>query len=1360
MRLGRGKQANGQNSKTNSADELIKEGSTPSLSASDRPRIEDETVARRISNGDAGERDTADLEARLTQLQARLDAQRRELEETRAKLATREAQLDALQLDIDQREAAIEDQRRQTHEARQRLAETRSEVQRLNESFEAKQTSTQVDKLAEFYRQQQAELDAERQQVQGLRDQLRQERADLAELQRRVEEGRTDLDRRTATQQTERDELEKYRAELLRQEQQTSARAAQLSQDQTGIEVAVSELNRRREDLEREQLSLQSERDHLAAQREQLDEQRGSLTAEQAALTDRAESIEKQRAALTAQRESLSERQAQLEAEIARVNETRERIELESEEHRADLRRKLEQLETQLTQVTERGQQLSIRQREVEARQSALEESEHEAAHEQARRRAEMDTEQQDIDERRIQLEADERRVAEIRSECDRQEAELARKDADFAEERDRILKMQATFDVRSDELAAREQHLDRVEAELSRQRELIEAQRSSLQSRETSLTQREDALETRERELAELESGLRAEQETFRRQAGEAEAARLENERELERQLDELTRHEEDLAKKAAEVSRQQSEIAAHREEASATRGELEALRRRLDERTAELDMRSAELEALQGSLEPGLQELREQADRIEQQRKAMTSEEDKLTQTRRQVETQCQAAEAKVRKQYEELNAARQEFEQRLAKAVSTESGLTEAQRSVVDEQKRLAQEMSRLQNERRLLEQERQDVTHQVAEERQVLDQRREELARQAADLTGREQRLAEEVESLEELAAQAQQGLGGQPLIIETGGFNLRRALTASGILAGAAALIAVWAIGIRHEVQGFLHVTTEEAPAQALARYVEALRSPTVITAAASSLDLDLSADDLGAMLGPGSDIEIRAIPEEVQIRIRAITSAPKRTQAIIDALGKALKDHINNRSVTPTSSGEIKDLMAEKARREQAKKRSAAEVAELKTAAQSQPSAQPIDQLIRQRSEILANWQTLRQQCAAAEQKFAQFSSSRPSVEVDAEALRTATAADTQLQQDTEQLRLREQQLRGFLVDGLEVGRGPLGTLAEKVDAFDREVASRLGNGSAEDVQTALNQIRSELATCRKALVEAARSWEAQLNKLRGQPNAAEPINLVTEQQQAEKNLSDLLDQLGRPIVSINAQIKAIAQSGGDDMTRRIVLQDALKKQAEEMTTARRDFANAGAEIIPMSSERLEACLKQVTQLRSRISFRQKEITQGLERQAGDQVIERREKQLADLRRQANEAVAARDQAIEELLKRDDQLLTEQLGQAAWERRQAAYGEAAERDKAADRALADIDKQITDCRKRLAIASAPPSTDTADYPGAIVSSGLANQNQLVLWALAAAGGTFMTIWSVSWLVAGGRPPVPRRTRAQ
>jgi hypothetical protein len=1226
MRIGKGKQSavgqGGQSKATVPRSEQL-ERSPPEANGPDDRQAS-------VDNGTAA---VAELESRLTQQQAKLDVQRRELEESRAAVATREAQLDALQLEIDRREAELEDQRREIAQANQKLIEARAEVQRLKESLETQHADVRVDRLTEFYRQQQEELEAERRQIHSLREELGRERASAAEDLQRIREGRDDLDRRAAALNDQRAHLDAERQGLQQDREKLVADAAQLSQEQADMERARAELARRQEQLRQELLDLGGQRDRLAAQREQIDEQRASLAAEQTAMASRAEGIEKQRTALSAQREQLLERQRHLDAELERLRESREKIEHESEQHRTELRRKLEQLETQLIQVTERGQQLAARQRELDERQSAIEESAREAVESQSKRQAEIDAEQASLSRARQETEAGRRQLDEAQSACDRRAAELDEKIAAFAAERDRILKIQDRFDAQAAELQARGQHLDRAETDLNEQRALVEAQARNLQSKELALAQREEDLAARLEEFIALQ-----------RQFDANQAKHLENERKLERQIDELVATEADL--------------------------------------------------------------------------------------------------------------------ERRRAGLASAESKVHAAQQTLTEERQRLAERAAQVEAEARQLEQDRQDAAREVAEEREILDHRREELTRQATDLTEREHRLAEAVEAFREAAEQGGTAPGAKPIVIQTGEFNLRRALVASALLSLAAAIIVVAILGLRREVQGDIHIRTDASPAEVLAQHVNTLRSQSLIQAAAQGSDADVPAAEIEAMMGPGGEIRVVRIPEESRIRLVAVTRDPRRVKAVIDALGNALRERINNKTgASPPSADELQELQARRAALEQSRAQEVANLTDAQKAAQDLRSDASVEQLDKQRSAAVEAVKAARQAVRTIQQRILAFSTSQPVVAVDAAAQQAAFAADAQLKQDTEQLRLREQQLRGYLVDGLEAARAPLATLSEKIEAFDRQVAGSMEGRPAEDLLASLKQIRTELASCREVTAEAAKAWDRQLQRLRQRGGGADGADILAEQQQAEKLLSEFLDRLSQPIMSINHQAQSIAQPGGEDMARRRAIQDGLRKQAEEMTSARREFANAGAEVIPMSSQRLDACLKQVGQLRTRVAERRKQIAAAMEQQASNQSTQQRERQLADLRRQADEAASAFDRASEEHDKLDNDLHLARTRQVAFEQQQKLLASAEERIKGWDRMLAELDRQIDGCRKRAASRAPSQRNDTAEFFPADVADAVVNRNQLLFSAAWAAVLTFLVTWSVTWIVAGG-PQRPSRRKAR
>ncbi len=1258
--------------------------------AAEREQFDAERAAWQGAAVRADDRDTSDLETRIAQQQARLDAQRRELEETRSTLMTREAELDALQLDVDRREATLEQQRREIVRANEELLQAREEVQRLSESLETDQASRQVDRLTEFYRQQQAEIDAEREQLRSLREEVRQERTGLSERLKQLEEGQAEVERCNAALAEHQEQLDRERRSLEQQREQFGVERAELTEDHRRLEEMQAELARQQEQFEQERLELRGLRDRAISQQEQLDERRAHLEAEQTALASRSEAIEKQRSALAAQREKLVARQEELDAEHAQLKEAREQLQQEAEEHRAELREKLDQFEEQLTQVTERGRQLSARQAELDEREHGVAEAERAAAEEQARRRAEIDREQKALDEHRAEIEAEEQRIEAARKECDQRAAELTEHMSAFATDREHILSVQAQFDARTAELEQRSQHLGRVEAELNQQREQIEARRDAVQTKETALAGRHAEIEAQAREFEE------------RRQVAAQD-------------VEALARRESALKTQGADLERREAALAAAQGKLDSDREADKAARR---EKTEALERREAELQ---------------------RRREALHEQEAKLAEAEKRIKRNRDKAEAELKQRLGALKAQEAALKGRRPAAAGAAS---------LDQD--LAEEAERLAADRRQLDEDRQNAARQLAEERKVLEERRQETGRLAADLEARERRLAEEVAALEKAAAKGKEEVPGAPVVIETGGFSLRRALVLSTVLAAVSAVVVVSWLGLRQEVKGAIRIETEASPAQALPQHAAMLNTPLVIEAAARKLNADMEPEDVARMVGPGGEIQVRIAPEQSEILLAAVTKESAKAEAVINALGDALVGYIQSRATSSQPSEAFKRLQGELREAQEAAMQHAALLAQAERSAASAPAPTPsVEKLAEQRKLARTHWEQADKAWVAAIGALSSLPTSQASPGVDAETLRKAVAEDRQHQQISEQLDLRTQKLRSILVDGLDGTRAPLTALAEKVEAFDVQVSRQLEGDQAADMKAALKKVQTELAACKKSIAESGKAAETLLGQLRRQ-GGKQPVSVLEAQRQADKLVWTFVDGVRERTMDIQKRVQAIAQTAGEDMTRRIVVQDALKKQAQELATALSAYANAGADVIPGSNPLLDGCVRQIDLLRQQLSDRDKQISAGMEKRARDRAAELHEQRLAAYREEAAEQAKRRSQAWSELRKVEDQLDKAGSQQRRSERARQTVEAARQRLAMSKRWQEQVEARLEAFRNQAGTKLASDRQDRASFTGAFAVPGLANRAGLVKTASGWAVFVFATTWLVSWLVSGGR----------
>jgi len=344
------------------------------------------------------------------------------------------------------------------------------------------------------------------------------------------------------------------------------------------------------------------------------------------------------------------------------------------------------------------------------------------------------------------------------------------------------------------------------------------------------------------------------------------------------------------------------------------------------------------------------------------------------------------------------------------------------------------------------------------------------------------------------------------------------------------------------------------------------------------------------------------------------------------------------------------------------------------------------------------------------------------------------------------------------------LLDGLDAARAPLASLSDEIERFDGEVAKCIRDKPADDVRGSLEKIRTELVACRKALKTSGDAWNALLAKVRQQDDAKNDQAVLADQQEAEKLLSTFLDRLGQSVMAIQKQVQSIGQTGAEDMTRRIVIQDALRKRATALVSARVAFANAGADVIPMSNQRLDACARQVRQLREGLNEREKMISAGMEKRASDQASESREKRLAALREQVKEQAQLREQALSDVQRLAEQLVKVQEQQRNLLASQQTAALAKERLRHAEARLADVQARMARSERTAATGPTSGGSDRAYFSGAFPPQGLANPVGLARKAGGWALFVFAMTWAVILLVTGGRQgtraasPPSRRAR--
>lgn len=242
-------------------------------------------------------------------------------------------------------------------------------------------------------------------------------------------------------------------------------------------------------------------------------------------------------------------------------------------------------------------------------------------------------------------------------------------------------------------------------------------------------------------------------------------------------------------------------------------------------------------------------------------------------------------------------------------------------------------------------------------------------------------------------------------------------------------------------------------------------------------------------------------------------------------------------------------------------------------------------------------------------------------------VQVSAQQLAAAFAADARLQADSEVLKQRESRLAEGLREVLDNARQAFTDMADTAAASDKHLAELLATPQDPDVREALNVIRNSLSSCAKAAAALARDWRDE----RAAVDAGGGRDgMAARYAAAETAARQFVESTDNSLALLRESLNAISQ-GGTEPTKRLVLRSALAQKLQPALDARENLVSLVKQVSAGENVELASFARGAAALHAQVLERRSRIEQALRGQVLDQMRADYEQEMRQLRARREE---------------------------------------------------------------------------------------------------------------------------------
>lgn len=863
-------------------------------------------------------------------------------------------------------------------------------------------------------------------------------------------------------------------------------------------------------------------------------------------------------------------------------------------------------------------------------------------------------------------------------------ELEASARDAAAGELRDtrsRLEKRSDELNAQAIELATRAGRLQRAEAALAAREAALETKRQELERRNTELTARDQS-----------ELSRRNEHETAIEQRMQA---LRDKERELERRIvrarDEIVRERADLQDQALAAEKRTVEL----ETRSATIATQDAdLQRRiaaLELDTGELEKRRAELDTSRRELERRQHQNQQLGQQLEQQRQILADRQRELEQRTQQArkqrekflqqvdelknqQTAIAEQHAALEQQARRLNVREQQLQAQAERFVQDGRALDDRERTLTErsdqldardgdlalrdaELQRARDELFTLRETVELRDAEARQATlavelerQDLAQQRVLLDRAHEDLAQSRAELETRRSGELEELTSQREALRRAQSSIITAP----------RRWLLRTVVLSALAAVVAGPLVAtlspLRYAAEAPLTIqSSPDGVEQAAIRHAGQLSDVSRLRELLSERSDESSEDSksIDGVISPGA---VRVARDDARLSLIISGTAPDKLRTAAQTLLERYIARVDaDRHVPNTArAAELNNDRDELSRRLTDVKR---QITDAQALVALIPECDR-DTVLEDTHSLDAQRQGSVERLTVARRELDDLLAGRqPEGVIDPAEVTTELANDVVYQEDTKELTEQVRRYRTELAVAMIAMIDPVSNLRTSAAELRTLITEQRELQPPTGVASALEALLTDVESFEKFAAELSNQWTQHRAALErdGTAQSAQVdldtalVQLVDHQQKAAdlgRSLQTHVDGLSRTLAE---QIERLTNDSGGG-TRAVVVAGLLRSQAATLAERAKAASEAAAAADPTSNFQLDACDRQLRGLRTRMQQRRDALRQQLQLEADRDAVASHAAAVERLRTEINTIESARENAIQTLAERLDEL--------------------------------------------------------------------------------------------------------------
>lgn len=962
---------------------------------------------------------------------------------------------------------------------------------------------------------------------------------------------------------------------------------------------------------------------------------------------------------------------------------------------------------------------------------------------------AQLVADQRQIKQQRIALE-------QLKTTLDTRQQELHQALQSLQHERQTSADHKSSFetdlDARHDKLRADQQVLDAQVADLQQRQQQQLAGQQDLETQARGLDSRQHELDARYKDLEAREAALQSQQK-----------ANAEHKASLDRAAADLQARSDKLAEQIAQRDLVAKDISGAREQLQQREqalqqqaAELARLQQQLIQQEAQLRERGIALDAQQEGLRRQVERLqaddkrlREEMDLLGQQRRAAESQQQAAAQQREtlnRLQADLSAREASLRKKEAELSALQGRLDAATAKQ-RNEPPQRDVQAAASAEQLQLlSKRFEGVQAEVAVLREQKQNLARErdkIGQECASLEQRCRSLQSLVDELMAGRQTKAREpaaappqstTDPLATIAAHAARTRRQLRTAVVPAGAIRLGGLTIPAVVAGAAALLAaVVMLAVRPGVYR-LDARIVLPAGSALAERGELVKAQRELGGRL------LEADLLGGQAAADC-LPVALDTDRKSLAVQVLSATPDRTAEILKSLLARYRTDLQGQMLAAAQTKMAADLARQITMYQEQLKDLSTRRADLQGKARSlEPREKVYAEALAAADKARKDLDDLRARSDKVSAALRVLLRTPPASKSDvpAEQLEMEAARDSQLVAVRGQVAVRGAELRDMLAQLVRKASDKCGEMDGHLAKFVAFLDSQSKQVPDQALQAEIRRIAEPSAKMRQVVRDSQRQIEELSASIGKAQEVSQVRRLVDLHAESEKALDLLISQADGAIKAIDALLEKIP-AGGEDVTRRTVLQQRLRAQFALIQKTHQEMAETLSSLRPSVNFRLDAALSGVEGLARQLDQRQKGLIEQIQQQDARQQRIKYDKQVQDARGELDDYNVERDRVLAVLTATSDRML-----QADADRAQLLQLRGTMAD--LDRQTAALNDTLSAARKRsdnLQAAASQPAPITLEGPEKLEPA--VNARSRMISAVVAAVAVFAVVLAVYML---------------